>query len=166
MATHRLPILGGAMPDSSGEVYYEPFALSAVEDLYDVLVAIFEDGTTKTGLGGSFEVPQNYNAAPKIIVVWTANAITDDVEWDVDLRAVGGDDIESLDPSTHQESINVNDTAPSAVFERLEVSLAFTAATFAAGDTVLWELSRDKSDAGDTMSADAIVFDVLFEYTD
>ena len=84
----------------------------------------------------------------------------------VDLRAVGGDDIESLDPSTHQESINVNDTAPSAVFERLEASLAFTAATFAAGDTVLWELSRDKSDAGDTMSADAIVFDVLFEYTD
>jgi hypothetical protein len=88
------------------------------------------------------------------------------VEWDFDYRAVGGNDTESMDQSGTQESVNNNDTAPGAAHRRLECELTLTAGNFAADDEVLFTLFRDGTDAGDTMAAAAIVFQVLFEYAD
>ena len=99
-------------------------------------------------------------------MVWTATATTGDVEWDFDYRAVGGDDAESLDQTGTQESVNVNDTAPSAVNEKMIATLSLTDGNFAIDDLVQYELFRDGSDAGDTMAAAAIVHGVLFEYAD
>lgn len=167
MATHRIPILGwGTVPDTSGNVFFEPYDVKATNDVWDRLVCIFNDTATRIGLRGGFTVPKNYVGAPKIIVVWTSTAITGDVEWDLDYRAVGGDDVESLDQVGTQESVNLNDTAPSAVNERMEVALALTAANLAVDDEVEFELFRDGTDAGDTMAAAATVFAVLFEYAD
>lgn len=167
MATHRVPILGwGTVPDTSGNVFFEPYNIKATNDVWDRLVAIFNDTATRIGLAGGFTVPKNYVGAPKIIVVWTSTAITGDVEWDFDYRAVGGNDTESLDQTLTQESVNLNDTAPGAAHRRLEVLLALTAANLAVDDEVEFELFRDGTDAGDTMAAAAIVFAVLFEYSD
>ncbi len=167
MATHRIPILGfGTTPDSSGDVFFEPYSVKATNDVWDRLVAIFNDSGTRIGLAGGFAIPKNYVGAPKVIVVWTAAATSGDVEWDVDYRAVGGDDAESLDQSGTQETVNQNDTAPSAAHERMEASLALTAGNFAVDDEVEFELFRDGADAGDTMAAAAIVFGVFFEYSD
>lgn len=167
MATHRIPILGwGTVPDASGNVFFEPYDVKATNDVWDRLVLIFNDTATRIGLRGGFTVPKNYVGAPKIIVVWTSTAIAGDVEWDFDYRAVGGNDTESLDQAGTQESVNLNDTAPSAAHERMEVALALTAANLAADDEVEFELFRDGTDVGDTMAAAAIVFAVLFEYSD
>lgn len=167
MATHRIPILGfGTIPDASGDVFFEPYSVKATNDVWKRLVAIFNDTSTRIGLRGGFVVPKNYVGTPKIIVVWTSTAITSDVEWDFDYRAVGGDDTESLDQTGTQETVNINDTAPSAIHERMEAALALTAANLAADDEVEFELFRDGTDGGDLMAAAAIVFQVLFEYTD
>lgn len=167
MATHRVPILGfGTVPDTSGDVFFEPYTIKATNDVWGRLVAIFSDTATRDGLHGGFTVPKNYVGSPKIVVVWTATATTGDVEWDFDFRAVGGDDTESLDQSGTQESVNINDTAPSAAHERMEASLTLTAGNFAVDDEVEFTLFRDGTDAGDTMAAAAIVFAVLFEYSD
>ena len=167
MATIRRSILGFAtVPDDSGDVFFEPYSVKATNDVWKRLVAIFNDTATRIGLRGAFNVPRDYVGAPKIIVVWTATATTGDIELDFDYRAVGGNDVESLDQAGTQESVNVNDTAPSAIHERMEASLALTAANLAADDTLLFELFRDGTDAGDTMAAAAIVHDVLFEYSD
>jgi hypothetical protein len=88
------------------------------------------------------------------------------VEWDFDYRAVGGNDSESLDQAGTQESVNSNDTAPSAAHERMEISIALTDANFAVDDEVEFTLFRDGTDGGDTMAAAAIVFNVFFEYAD
>ena len=167
MATRRIPILGwGTVPDVSGSVFFEPYNVKATNDVWDRLVCVFNDTATRIGLAGGFTVPKDYVGSAQLIIVWTATATSGDVEWDMDYRAVGGNDTESLDQAGTQESVNTNDTAPSAANERMEIALALTAANFAADDEVEFEVFRDGTDAGDTMAAAAIVFQMLFEYTD
>ena len=167
MATHRIPILGfGTIPDDSGDVFLEPYSVKATNDVWERLVAIFNDVSTRIGLRGGFSVPENYVGTAKIVIRWTSTATSGDVEWDFDYRAVGGDDTESLDQAGTQESVNQNDTAPSAAHERMVAELTLTSANLAAGDEVEFELFRDGTDAGDTLAAAAIVFGVYFEYSD
>ena len=167
MATHRIPILGwGTVPDTSGSVFFEPYDVKATNDVWDRLVAIFNDTATRIGLRGGFTVPKNYVGSTNIIVVWTATATTGDVVWDFDYRAVGGNDTESLDQAGTQEAVTVTDTAPGAVNRRLEASMALTATNLAVDDEVEFELFRDGVAVGDTMAAAAMVFAVFFEYAD
>ncbi len=165
MATHRIPILGpGTVPDTSGDVFFEPYSIKATNDVWDRLVIIFNDTSTRIGVAGGFVVPKNYVGSANLIIVWTSTAITNDVEWDFDYRAVGG--VESLDQSGNQESVNTNTTAPSAINLRTETSISLTDGNFAVDDEVEFELFRDGTDGGDLMAAAAIVFSVMFEYAD
>lgn len=167
MATHRLPILGWpTTPDNSGSVFLEPYTIKATNDVWGRLVAVFNDTATRIGLRGGFTVPKNYIGNAKLIVVWTTTATSGDVEWDFDYRAVGGDDSESLDQAGTQESVNLNDTAPSAANERMETSITLTSGNFAVDDEVEFEVFRDGTDGGDTIAAAVMVFNLLFEYTD
>lgn len=167
MATHRISIIGwSAVPDGTGDVFLEPYDVKATNDVWDRLVLVFNDTATRIGIHGHFDVPQNYVGTANLIVVWTTTATTGDVEWDFDYRAVGGNDAESLDQAGTQESVNSNDTAPSATDERMEISIALTDGNFATGDTVEWAFFRDGSDAGDTISGAVQVHDLLFEYAD
>jgi len=167
MATHRIPILGwSAVPDGSGNVFFEPYDVKATNDVWDRLVLTFNDTATRIGIHGGFTVPKNYVGSAKLVVVWTTTAITGDVEWDFDYRAVGGDDTESLDQTGTQESVNLNDTAPSAVNERMETAITLTAGNFAVDDEVEFTAFRDGTDAGDTIAAAVMVFALLFEYSD
>jgi hypothetical protein len=167
MATHRLPILGFAtVPDTSGNVYLQPLDVSASNDVWDHLVFAFADTSTRIGLHGSFEVPQNYAGTAKLVVVWTSTATSGNVVWDFDYRAVGGDDAESLDQAGTQESVTGTDAAPGAAWRRLERSIDLTSANLAAGDTVQFTLFRDGADAADTMAATAFLFDLRLQYAD
>lgn len=167
MATHRIPILNWAtVPDTSGNVFLESYDVKATNDVWDRLVTIFNDTATRIGLRGGFTVPKNYVGTAKIVVVWTSTATSGDVEWDFDYRAVGGDNSESLDQSGTQETVNLNDTAPGAAHRRMECLLTLTSANLAVDDEVEFELFRDGTDGGDTMAAAAILFNLLFEYSD
>ena len=167
MAIHRLFVPATAfLPDTSGNCYPKPSSIDDANDRFPHEILAFKDSGTRIGASASFLVPKNYVGGAQIIVVWTSTATAGDVEWDCDYRAVGGNDTESLDQAGTQESVNLNDTAPSAAHERMEVALALTATNLAADDEVEFELFRDGTDAGDTMAAAAIVFAVLFEYAD
>lgn len=168
MATHRIDILGALTKfDSSGEVYIEPFTAAGVNDQFDHYVLVMnDDDSNKVGVSGVFEVPQNYVDNAAIIVVWTANVTSNDAVFDFDYRAVGGNDTESLDQASYQESATVTDTAPSAVHERLEASISLTAGNLAAGDTVEFKLSVDGANANCTISDKCLIYGILFEYTD
>jgi hypothetical protein len=167
MATWRLPILGHATnPDPGDTGYFQPYTILASNDVWAPLVFIFPDDSTRILLHGVFAVPQNYASAANIVIVWTAIAVAGDVEWDFDYRAVGGDDTESLDQAGTQESVNSEDTAPGAVNRRLELTIALTDGNFSAGDTVEYAIVRDGTDVGDTMAADAQLFESFFEYSD
>ncbi len=165
MATHRIPILSAINPDTSGNVFLEPYAIKATNDVWSPLVVIFNDTATRIGLHGIFNVPKNYVGTAKLIIVWTSTATSGDVVWDCDYRAVTGNDTESLDQTGNQESVTVTDTAPGAANRRMEVSITLTSGNFAADDTVTYTFFRDGT-AADTIAAAVILFDLLFEYAD
>ena len=165
--THRISILGAnTLPDASGNVFFEPYSIKATNDVFNHGHFIFNDTATRLALHGLFSVPKNYVGTAKIVFVWTTTATSGDVEWDFDYRAVGGNDAESLDQATAQETVNVNDTAPSAVNERMEVEIALTDGNFAADDTVEFLAVRDGTDAGDTIAAAVQLVGLYFEYAD
>ncbi len=167
MATRRLPILGfNTVPDGSGDVFLEPYTVKATNDNWGHMVTVFNDTAARDGLRGLFHVPQDYVDTANLVIVWTTTATSGDVEWDFDYRAVGGNDSESLDQATAQESVNGNDTAPSATDERMEFSIALTDGNFAVGDTVEFEFFRDGTDGGDGISAAVLLFELFFEYAD
>ncbi len=167
MATHRISILGWqTRPDDSGDVFFEPYNIKATNDQWKNLVLVLNDTATRIGVYGIFDVPQNYVGTANLVIVWTSTATSGDIEADFDYRAVGGNDTESLDQSGTQESVNSNDTAPSAAHERMELTIALTDGNYAAGDTVEFFFARDGTDAGDTMAAAMLVFGLFFEYAD
>jgi hypothetical protein len=160
-------------PDASGKVWPEPYTILATNDLFRFIVMRFdEDGnnnaalTTKVGAHGTFHVPQNYVGSPRIYLVWTSTVTTGNCVWDVDYRAIGGDDAESLDQGTFQESLSVTDAAPSAAHERNTPSVSLTAGNLAAGDTVELVISVDGADAADTEAGARLLVGVVFEYAD
>lgn len=169
MATHRIPIISwDTTPDTSGDVFIEPYTIVATNDFFQKLVLIYNDSGNDDELFGSFDVPQNYVGTANLITVWTSTATSNDWEIGFAYRAVGGNDAESLDQATAQESLlsGNNDTAPSAAHERMEFSISLTDSNFAAGDTVEYIHSREGADAGDGIAAAIIIFGLFFEYDD
>lgn len=166
MATLRLPLLGWATkPDSTGSVLPTPLDLAATNDVWDAFVFEFADTANRIGLHGRCTVPKNYVGTASIVVVWSTTATTGNAVWDFDYRAVGGDDAESLDQAGTQESVTVTDAAPSAIWERMEASMALTSANLAADDELEFTLFRDGA-AADTIAASVYVFSVLLQYND
>ena len=167
MATFRIPIFGFAtLPGGGGDTYFETASVTQTNDLISQLVARFQDTATKIGIGGRFVVPKNYVGSPKIIVMWTSTATSGNVVWDFDYVAIGGNDSESLDPSAFTESVTVTDAAPTASQRKLDAEMSLTAGNLAADDIVEFLISRDGASGSDTMAAAAILYQILFEYTD
>lgn len=174
MATHRVSLLGAAtMPDSSGNIWQDLYSRLASNDVWPF--GVFNFGgtisnntapTTRIGLYGHTAIPKNYIGTAKIIVVWTSTLTSGDVVWDFDYRGITGDNSESLDQTSNQESVTVTDTAPGAAHRRLECSVNLTSTNLAADDTFEWGLFRDGTDAADTLAGTAILVDLLLEYAD
>ena len=167
MATRRKSLLeGDLLPDTSGNVFFEPYSIKATNDIFKHGVWIFNDTATKLQIFGTCDIPKEYVGTASIIIVWTSTATTGNVVWDFDYRAVGGNDTESLDQATFQESVTVTDAAPTAANNRLEVSVNLTSANLAADDTFEFAIGRDGADAADTMAAAAILVDVFLQFND
>lgn len=167
MATHRIPILGAhTLPDTSGNVFFEPYPVKATNDFWDYAVVVFNDTSTELVLHGKFDVPQNYVGSAEIKVHWTSTPLTGAAVWDFNYRAIGGDDSESLDQATSQESVTVTDGPPTAANNRLTATMTLTAGNIAAGDTLQFQFVRDGSSASDTLAAAATVHEIVFQYDD
>lgn len=168
MATHQISLLwgGGAKPDSSGNVFAEPYSIKATNDVWDSLVVVYNDTATKDKWYGRFTVPQNYVGTAAVIPVWTSTATSGNVVWEFGYRTVGGDDTTSLDQAGTEEAPTVTDAAPTAAHRRLTPSISPTSANFAAGETVEFYIARDGSSGSDTMAAAAMLFELIFQYAD
>ena len=167
MATFRIPILTTWAKPSDSDVFFEPVNTKLTTALWNGMVLVFNDTSTRIGCAGRFTVPKNYVGSPNIIVAWSTSATTGNVRWEFDYRAIGGNDVESYNQGTNQESVGVTDAAPSAAWERMEASMALTAGNLAADDDVMFEIFRDGADTvNDTIAAATLIFQLLFEYTD
>ncbi|MEW5917470.1 MAG: hypothetical protein AB1762_13750 [Gemmatimonadota bacterium] len=115
-----------------------------------------------------FRVPDNYSAAstdPSIVIYHSSTITSGNRVWDVDYRAVGGDDAESLDQTGQTEPLSITDAAPTAAHNLLETSVAMARAGIAAGDIIQASVSLDGVDAADTIQGLSYIANVAFRYT-
>lgn len=168
MATHQKSIFGSLVPDGTGRAFFDSYALKATNDLFKHVVGVLKNpGAGEAhGFYGIFHVPQNYVGTAKIIPAWTSGTITGNVKLDFDYRAIGGDDAESLDQATFQESLTLTDVAPSAANERNIPSFSLTSTNLAVGDTVEFYITREDGAGTDTLADDITLHDLIFEYAD
>lgn len=167
MATKRVPIVGWASkPDASGNVFFTPYSTVATNDHWDGLIAVYKDASGNIAIHGRFAVPHDYVGSAKAIVVWTSTATSGAIVWTFEYRAVGGNDTTSLDQATAAESVNGTPTAPGAAHRRMETALTLTAGNLAADNTVEFIFWRLSGSGSDTMAADGLLFELLFEYVD
>lgn len=168
MATQQISMLANVNPDATGRCWMEPYDVVATNDVWKGLVFRFKDpGATEAhGLYGWLSVPQNYVGTAVVIPVWTSTATTGNCYWRITYRAISGDNTESMDQTSNQEQVRQVDVAPGAANRRLTPSITLTSANFAAGDTVEFLFERQSNSSDDTMAADAVLFDLLFQYAD
>ncbi len=168
MATHRLSILGGAIPDATGRAFYEPYSVKATNDLFKHMVLILNDPTSNIhGVYGAFSVPKNYVDTASIIVVFTStvNTGTAALAFDYDSTADG----ETLDEGgSFDEETNGNAVAPATAQFRKELAISLTDSNIVADDTLHFFFTRDGvfGTPNDTMAAALTVVDLLFQYND
>lgn len=163
MATHRWPILlAGTNPISP--VFMQPADIIHTASPSKVMDIIFPFSTTKDDLHGRFGVPIGYVDTPGIVIVWDTNDTGNDVEWDFAFRAVNGS--ETFNQSGSTATAASEDTQGGTAFLRMEITLSLTSGDFVAKDTVDFILSRDQTDAGDTLTTSVTLKELYFEYND
>lgn len=164
MSTHRISLGNFSMlPDSSGNVWLEPAALTQTNDRFPQLVIRFKDTSVKNGIGFRFQVPQNYVGSPKFYICWTTTATSGNAIWDLDYKSAA--QTASLDPSTDDETLTVTTAAPGSSQTGVVSSVTATGGNFTAGHICQGKLSRDCASA-DTIAADLVVYELYFEYSD
>jgi hypothetical protein len=167
MATHRVSIMGGLVPDTTGNAYFEPYSVAATNDVWKHEILRLKDAAADCGVYGGFTVPKNYVGTAKIVYVYTTTATSGSAYLGYNYRAVGGDDTESLDQSGTQESVTPAAAgAPSAAHERKEMSLSLASANLAVDDFVEFFAFRDNDNGSDNLAADVLIHDILFEFAD
>jgi hypothetical protein len=138
------------LDEAQSNVMWEPVALNfGVNDLFKGMCFRFLDTATRDGLPFRVRVPEALasvtSAAIKVIssaTVTTGNRF----RVEVDYRAIAPS-AESLDPSTAQESVAVNQAPPGTARNSLQTSLTLTAGNLAPGDVLQGMLFRDGAQA-------------------
>ena len=165
MPLHRLPILGVNLKPND-PVFPEPYSVKATNKLWRHYGFIFPDTGSRDGLSGMFTVPKGYIGTADIVLAWTSIVIAGVLGWEFDYRAVGGDDSESYDQATAQETIILTDNAPTSVNNRLVVVGSLTDGNFSPDDDVEFELFRNGAGSIDTLVGAAIAKRLFFQYSD
>jgi hypothetical protein len=168
--TWQLPILGAnTVPDTTGRCWVEPYSTIATNKVWAHLVFRFLDPASGNnhGLYGQFTVPQNYVSSPVIVPILTTTATSGNMSLWFTYRDVPGNNTTSLDQTGNTQQVNATVAAPGAAHRRLApTTLTLTAGNLAAGDTVEFLFERRDNSAVDTMAADFVLFDLLFQYAD
>lgn len=166
MATHFIDVLGAAtLPDNSGNVVAEPAAVNfQANDRYPNMVFKFADTATRDTLGGAFMVPQNYVGTAKIGLIWATPVTSGTVRWEFDYTAIA--DGESGDPSSDQEAVGANATAPGTARLLKFTEISLTGSNFAVGDWVMFRIARDGTDVADTLTGAVYLIAAYFSYAD
>lgn len=162
-AVRRISVLNGfTLPDTSGNVWYEPAAVTQTNDRYPQGIWRFKDTATKDSLGIRFSVPADYFGAGKVFIFWTTTATSGNAIWTLDYSSAAV--TASYDPSADEESLTVTTAAPGSSQTGVSSSMTLTAADVAANDLFQGKISRNGA-GSDTIAADLVIYDIVFEYT-
>lgn len=169
MATLQMSIIGGFLPDTSGDIY--PSFLNIELTLGTLspghIPCMVMDYPTGSDIGGElvFTVPQNYSGSPVLVI----RGVLDGTPANVlafGAQQLSRDDSEAADTAYEAEDTASNSTWTGYADEDFyEETITLTpASAYAAGDSVLLYFYRD--DSTDTTTFNFLLTDLLFQYSD
>jgi len=168
MADQEIGIFNwGSLPDVTGKCIFEPFESNfGTNNTFKRLLLRFIDSGADNGIRGGFDVPNDYVGTPRLVMEWAkVGTSTNTMRMTFGYKAVGGDDSETFDPASADETPAQTD-AGSGTTRRKQTIIITLAANFAKLDHVLYELLRTSGHASDTLAADVFAFSVKFRYAD
>lgn len=114
----------------------------------------------------SFRLSSNYSSGGTLKIQWMANATSGACKWQARVGAVTPGDADTPLEHAQAAAATVTTTTNGTEARRLnESSITLTMDSAAAGDWISLVLLRDSADASDTLTVDAEVLMVDFEYT-
>ncbi len=170
MATHEIPILGAfTEPDSSGSVFFEPAEVAltlGTAALGTLLVCTMQapGGGGDVGLYGKFNIPQNYNGTPVLVIRGVIGEAANVLGFGI--TQLGRDDSEAFDTAQEAEDLANNADWTGYVAEDVyEETIALTpAAAYVAGDEVFFNFYRE--DGADTQTGEFHLTGLFLRYAD
>ncbi len=158
-------LASGTMPDTSGNVFAEPYTIKATNDFWGHANFIFNDTATDDSLYGKFELNTACASGATVTMVWSSTATAGNVRYTLSYRVITADDTNSLDQATAVEAVTITDTAPGAANRRMSATFTPTNSNFATAGTVEWKLTRTGTSGSDTMAAAAQLVALKFSCT-
>jgi hypothetical protein len=170
VATSRIliPLQAAIPPDGSGTnkaAQLEVWRSTAADPKPFAMRANFDPGTAEW-LWFAFRMPGDYVSGGALKLSWMTNAITGSVVWGARVGAITPADVDT--PMEHAiAAAATTTTAANATEARrlVETSVTLTMDSAAAGDYIMLGIFRDAANGSDTLSVDAELLAIAFEYT-
>ena len=168
-STMNLPLSSAALPDGSSGNAAPGFTMRTGTNANPkrrILTADF-DAATDEHLIFNFRMPANYLSGGVVKILWGANAVANSAVFGASLGAVTPADADT--PYEHaQAAASTTTTATNATEARRLNETSITLANLdsvAPGDLVTLIVYRDADNGSDTLTVDAEVENIAFEYT-
>lgn len=132
------------------------------------LTADFDGGGALEQVILAFRVPADFASAPALKIHWTANATANSCKWQAKVSCVTPSDADTPIEHAFGSAATVTTATDTNEARRLNAStidLSSVSDSMAAGDMCHILLYRDSADGSDTLTVDAEVWFVDFEYT-
>lgn len=114
----------------------------------------------------AFRLPADYVSGGTLKILWMANATSGNCKWQARVGAITPADADTPLEHAQAAAATVTTAANATEARRLvESAITLTMDSAAAGDLIFLALLRDPTDAADTLTVDAEVIAVTFEYT-
>jgi len=170
MATTRLviPLTMAIPPDGTGINKAAALAVwrSTAADPKPFAMRADFDATTDEWLWFSFRLPGDYLSGGALRLQWMANVTSGSVMWGARIGAVTPADVDT--PMEHASAaVATAVTAANTTEARrlIESTVTLTMDAAAAGDFIVLGVTRVAANAGDTVTVDAELLGLAFEYT-
>lgn len=172
MATHRMSILGGEVPDSTVplDLVSNQITAAAAPSVGNNLAYVLADGGADEGIRGRFTIPKNFVSGAKIVVKGIldgAPSAGDDLAFGIRKRAVANNEAAdgTYDAEQTAQNADIGSTGTNHANEDLfEISITLTDGDYAVDDEVFFYAYIDAS--GTTYTGNFLLTDLQFEFAD
>ena len=150
ITSFRMELLNGTvLPDTSGNVFFQPYPIIATNDFWKHGIWTFNNPTADETIYGVLTIPSSYAGTSLTFTARINSTITSGTAaGEFGYRCVA--DAASLDQSTAQRVINATVTIPGTANQAASLSFTGTAGDCSAGNVIEWYFARD--DSADTVA--------------
>ena len=148
--SRTLSLLNGTvLPDTSGNVYFQPYPILATNDFWKHGIWAFLNPSADETIYGTMQIPSVYAQTSLVFTARINSTVTSGTAaGEFGYRCVA--DAASLDQSSAQETLNATVSIPGTANQAASLTFTATASNCSAGNILEWYFARD--DSADTVA--------------